>query len=899
MRFRRRSLGLQITILSLTAIVALARYWYNVGFDQKYRQLIADELARYGLGAEIRRLTLDPVDGLTARDVKLFDLKSPEQQLAGINRITLDIDLARLVSREDFLRSITLTKAHLSLPVDPADKASEWIRVKDLNARLVIKGRQIEIARAEANMSGIHVTVRGEVTRGEPDEHKDPEEEKRKREQQLLEMRDRRGALRSVLRVLDRFSIPRDAKGLPRAPHMAQVEVEVQGDLADLDKAMVRATMRGGPLQCGDFLAEDYTADAVLEDGELTLRRLNIQDAAGSLSASGSWKIRQSKTVDLAVDSSIDLLALLRGTIPEMELPEGLAITGSPRFRASGVLHTGMPFTLDQPPVNMTGSLTAGAFTVKGESYESLHGDFAVREDGFLYLRNVKVEHGSGSVSGQFMRRAEDMRYEFNLDAGMASLAPLLDLPAVQRPLAPVKWSPQSHVTAAFSGTGSADGKTWKHRGKVNAREYRLRGALVRQFDGAVEVGPGALPVITVRDFLLRREDGDITGESAVIDQPAQLLHLKKLVSTCMPSPAAGMFAPKTGEVLARYFFESPPRAELEGTIGLRSPQGTDLKIKLQSPGVCGLPVGNQNWRFTGAAGTLHLKKEVLTIDLAGKSAPQQKFTSVVRFDTPAPLHITGDFGVTKENAKAATRYTVVVGAPQSMHLLLADRKFPIEQLDATVRAEAGRLTVNAGGMLFGGRLGAVVELPDAAKSGHHATVALDGVDFSKLTALFGSDDETGGALTARFTWQTPDGSGVTIEGSGTASLEEGNIFALPLLGPLSTIISALLPGDRIAYSVARKATTSLRVSKGRVTISDFEAATRTFRLTASGVIDVARDYLDLNARINLRGAPGLLLYPVSKLFEYHAGGTMSDPGWRPKHLSGPFRRRGEDREAR
>ena len=68
MRFRRRSFGLQLTVLCIAGIVVLARYWYNVGFDQKYRKLIADELARYGLGAEIGRMTLDPVDGLTARN---------------------------------------------------------------------------------------------------------------------------------------------------------------------------------------------------------------------------------------------------------------------------------------------------------------------------------------------------------------------------------------------------------------------------------------------------------------------------------------------------------------------------------------------------------------------------------------------------------------------------------------------------------------------------------------------------------------------------------------------------------------------------------------------------------------------------------------------------------------
>ena len=893
MRFRRRSFGLQLTVLCIAGIVVLARYWFNVGFDQKYRQLIANELARYGLGAEIGRMTLDPVDGLTAKDVELFDLKSPEQRLAGINRITLDIDLAKLVNKEEFLRSITLTKAHLSLPVDPADPDSEWIRVKDLNARLIIKGREIEIAQAEADMSGIRVTVRGEVTRG-PDDKKppDPEADKRKRDQQLREMRDRRGALRSVLRLLEKFNVPADAAGVPRVAYKANVELEVHGDLSDLDRASVRATMQGGPLRCGNFIASEYSADAVLEDGELTVRRLNVQDASGTFSASASWKVRQSEAVDFAVDSSVDLLALARGVWPEMELSDDFAILAPPRFHAAGLLHTGRPFTLSRLPLDVTGAFTASTFKAKGESYQRLHADFAVREDGFLYLRNVDAVHESGRLQGQFMRRAEEMRYEFQLDAGMAALKPLLDFPAVATALQPVKWSPQSHLTASFSGESATDGKSWDHRGTMDARDYRLRGSLVRQFKGNIEVGPGAMPVITVRDFLARREDGDIAGKVAVIDQTAQLLHVTGMTSSCMPAPAASMFNAKTAEAIARYYFESPPRVEMDGTIGLRSSQGNDLKVKLTSPGICGLPVGGQNWRFTGVAGSLHLKKDIIHIELAGRCVPRQLFTTAVRFDEAAPMDFSGDFGLLKENAVSATRYTVQVKTNAGMKLLLSDVVFPIENLDASVRTENGRLTVKAGGILYGGRLGAVVEFPDAGKSEHHATVAIDRVDFSKLTALFGSNDETGGALTGRFTYQTPDGNGATIEGSGSATLEEGNIFALPLLGPLSVLISALLPGDRIAYSVARKATATFRASRGRVSMNDFEAATRTFRLTASGVIDIVRDAVDVDARINLRGVPGLLLYPVSKLIEYHAGGTMGQPGWRPKILSGSSRRR-------
>ena len=148
-RVRRRSFGLQLTVLLILGTVALARYWYNVGFDQKYRALIADELARYGLGAEIGRMTIDPIEGLTARDVRLFDLKFPEQSLAAVSRLSLDIDLGRLVNREDFLRSVTLTKADITLPVDPGDAETEWIRATNLNARLIIKGREIEIGHAE------------------------------------------------------------------------------------------------------------------------------------------------------------------------------------------------------------------------------------------------------------------------------------------------------------------------------------------------------------------------------------------------------------------------------------------------------------------------------------------------------------------------------------------------------------------------------------------------------------------------------------------------------------------------------------------------------------------------------------------------------------------------------
>jgi hypothetical protein len=42
-------------------------------------------------------------------------------------------------------------------------------------------------------------------------------------------------------------------------------------------------------------------------------------------------------------------------------------------------------------------------------------------------------------------------------------------------------------------------------------------------------------------------------------------------------------------------------------------------------------------------------------------------------------------------------------------------------------------------------------------------------------------------------------------------------------------------------------------------------------------------DQMDMSVRINARGLPGVVLFPVSKLFEYISTGTVSNPEWRPK----------------
>ena len=55
------------------------------------------------------------------------------------------------------------------------------------------------------------------------------------------------------------------------------------------------------------------------------------------------------------------------------------------------------------------------------------------------------------------------------------------------------------------------------------------------------------------------------------------------------------------------------------------------------------------------------------------------------------------------------------------------------------------------------------------------------------------------------------------------------------------------------------------------------------FSMIGNGKLFFLDDRMDFNVRINAQGLPGVLLFPVSKLFEYNADQKLSKPVWRPR----------------
>jgi hypothetical protein len=161
------------------------------------------------------------------------------------------------------------------------------------------------------------------------------------------------------------------------------------------------------------------------------------------------------------------------------------------------------------------------------------------------------------------------------------------------------------------------------------------------------------------------------------------------------------------------------------------------------------------------------------------------------------------------------------------------------------------------------------------------ADVQLERVNFSKLTKLYFDYDDSKGVISGSYSFKTRMGQEELMTGNGSIRIEDGNVFAIPTLGPFSSIIGGILPG--VAYNTARLATADFTVADKKVSTKNIEIVGSGFSMFGDGDIYFLTGKLDMDMRLNAQGVPGIVFFPVSKLFAYHSDGTFSNPGWSPK----------------
>ncbi len=864
-----------IIITSLIAIAFAAFYGYEHGLTQKWQKLIQAELAKQGMRAELGRLTIDPFNGLTARDVQLYSMAHRNRKLADFTSLHLEVDLHGLLNRKDFIKSIRLVNADLQLPVDPDADAPQMIRLSGINARLLVSKERITIVQAEGNIAGLLVRASGDLDLPPPRKKSAEEEEaeKQARRRQWEEMKERRGALNQLVSFLNELRSTGGKKPV--------LELQLNGPLRDFRRMDIRLDLEASQFTYRDFTGEALRITGSMRDSVIRLKNLELRDPTGSFRAEAVWNPWEERSIPFAINSGIDLQKFTK-TFFDLPILKEMVFYKSPSIRVDGRYYIDQPWSSATWPVDLVGSIGVdGKITTKGVIFDGFKADVGIKQGDF-FIRNVSLKHREGEARGRFLRtRDGGVRYELDWGITLQKLLPFLPDMGAQQWFNDFNFTENSYVSIKAVGSGTElDPLSWNGSANIDLAEFSHREVHFKKVSASVSVAEGKY---ICRNVLVERPEGKITAEQVNILPAEHKLDIQGVKCNVYPAPIMRCIGRHLEAAMVHYVFSSPPEATFRGTFytnnGLRNTLHVEANIKTPLT----LNFNDKSYVVNNAVAKVSQKEHILSVEATGLTAPGLAHPPAF-LPQSTSVQFQGAFRVSRQVAPV-NRWKLELPKIAEAQVTLANTAIPMTKLQATVAMDAGRLEIASLGTLAQGSANVELLWEDISRRPNFTgEVLVSQAGFGILSRLFDPASKAQGRVTSSFNFNSA-GDVKTLSGSGELLLEENDVFTVPLLGPLSGLLSAIFPLEKLAYSTAREATANFTMKNGVVETQNFKARTPAFELTVGGIVNLAQDRIGLTARINLRGIPGFLFFPVSKLLEYEAQGTLKTPEWRPKHL--------------
>ncbi len=413
-----------------------------------------------------------------------------------------------------------------------------------------------------------------------------------------------------------------------------------------------------------------------------------------------------------------------------------------------------------------------------------------------------------------------------------------------------------------------------------------------------------------LRDVRVRHHTGEVLAD--LLDAPDDFR--LNVQSTINPAAAAAIAPPDVRRFLAEWEWPRTPTIRLQIRGASHNPQtwSGEGSVGMQRARFRGVWMNNANAdvRFSGGAVTFHhlnvtrdegfgsgaftydFKKHKVRLDnLVTTLRPADAIywvepklhKAVVPYKFRNPPHLTVN-GVVQLHGGKNSHLEIGVDAPAGMDYVFLGKTLPFEKVRGRLLFTDDRLQLSdLEAALFDGTARGTADISLAKDNRQYtASIAVDGVDFPRVTDLYFGYETARGQLSGSYDFQGIGNDARTMHGKGEIKVANGNVFAIPIFGPLSGLLNGIFPGA--GYSVAKQATASFTANDGVFHTDDFKVSGKLFGMIGHGDIHFLDNKLDLDIRISASG-PGLVLTPMYKLFEYKGEGTLSKPNWHPKRF--------------
>jgi len=277
------------------------------------------------------------------------------------------------------------------------------------------------------------------------------------------------------------------------------------------------------------------------------------------------------------------------------------------------------------------------------------------------------------------------------------------------------------------------------------------------------------------------------------------------------------------------------------------------------------------------------------------------------RFYNPPSIRAHGVFDtIARPVAERKLDFYIDLACPNSSTLYkFLGANHLLNDLSANIHIRKNIVYVNnLNAKLFNGKVKGqlAVTIPSKGDSAYTGDFSFSKLSFAQLGMTHNFEEIPKGMLSGQIRF-TGVGSDIkNFNATGNISLSKGDIFSVPVLGPISLILNPIL-GKGTFNERLKNLSANFTITHGVIRTDNIQSLTPSMTFTGAGIINLNNDKIDMTIRINYRGLIGMTMQlgasvarlpfhvlrglflnkkpEVQGLLQVRGTGNYKDPKWR------------------
>ncbi len=875
--FRNLRTILYALVLVFFAIICSTLWYLNAtGMPQAWRATLEQELAKQGIEITIKKLRYIPLRGIEATGVEVFADESRDKRLAYLERLVFDLDKTKAMRGIIRLTHIDLLNAELRLPMDPEQPEGDVLNINNLNGTILMsRGRKFEIKQGTGLIDGIQLTVDAVILGFRPT----PGSQEGKETSGL-----HRKFLREFVKELNHWQL--DPK------HPPELTLKIEADATKWSALKGQFHFFCSSASRDQIQLQNLQASGNVIHSLISIHELKAHDKRGKIDMTLDYELAARKG-NFEVDSSLDVPQWIYD-LTGKRLFDDFSLAESPQLHLRGQF--GLP--IDQPlQLSMHGRMSTQNLLFRGSPLSSMTTEFSYRDQDFFF-RNISLKHESGELRGHLLHKNQNIHLRLNGDVPLSIVRPLYRDSSVAKAVAAVEAQGQPKITASIEAS-----LTKNHTYQLQWLELK---------DIAIAHPSGTL-------------SGNLRSEGTQIHYDMETSFPPELGKAFFPNqPLETILGDFSSNKSSRYSVKLKGRIDrkdltnwaVEGTakvdhISYRnvpvhscsttmqlshdSLRFSDIAVdfdysqyelhRVYQGGTHGPVQANSIMydRSSGMLGIDKLRGNVHPVPLLRMFATSIA-DSLTEYRFHAPPSLTADGRIDLRNQNRTLLNISLVQA-KAVTWDFLNKPVTLSDVSSELQIDSQQVALNRlSGGIFSGTFAGAVRVKLSGEKNYQADLRWNRLKLRDISETYQFQEKGYGTLTGRIELSGVSGNNKTLDGEGLCALESGELFAVPVFGPLSGVISGVLGDRRAGFERAKNAFCNFTIRKGILQTNDFMTYTSNLKFTGNGIVNLDQKTIDMTMRLNARGLLGIITLPlqpiIKGLFQFHGTGPINKPVW-------------------